>query len=68
MTSEVVEAEFRVTIEPEPENGLTVRSQVMADKPVTLKRGRIGRRIGRLSAADMTRLQAAIAFVLGFAG
>jgi mRNA interferase MazF len=68
MTSDLGEADFRVPIEPEPENGLSVRSQVMADKPVTLRRERIGRRIGRLSPADMARLQTAIAFVMGLAG
>jgi len=35
MTSELAEADFRITIEPGPETGLRVRSQVMADKPVT---------------------------------
>jgi mRNA interferase MazF len=68
MTSEFGDAEFRVTIEPRAENGLTAISQVMADKPVTLKRERIGRKIGRLSDTEMIRLQAAIAFVMGFAG
>jgi mRNA interferase MazF len=68
MTSDLREADFRVSIEPSPKNGLTVQSQIMADKPVTLRRGRIGRRIGRLDPADMTRLQTAIAFVMGFAG
>src|SRR4051794_2665866 len=33
MTSEIVDASaFRVTIEPSAENGLRIRSQVMADK------------------------------------
>jgi mRNA interferase MazF len=68
MTSDLGAADFRVPIEPRPENGLTVRSQIMADKPVTLKRERIGRRLGRLNAGDMARLQAAIALVMGFAG
>ena len=67
MTSECVEADFRVTIEPGPENGLRVRSQVMADKPVTIRRERIGQRIGRLRAADMARLNAALALVIGLA-
>ena len=51
MTSDLVEApDFRVTIEPSAENGLRARSQVMADKPVTIRRERIGKRIGRLAA------------------
>ena len=44
MTSELVEADFRVTNEPEPDTGLRVRSQVMADKPVTIRRERSGSR------------------------
>jgi mRNA interferase MazF len=50
MTSELAEAEFRITLEPEPETGLRVRSQVMADKPVTVRRERIRQRIGQLGA------------------
>jgi mRNA interferase MazF len=67
MTSELVETDFRITIEPGPETGLRVRSQVMADKPVTIRRERIGQRIGQLGAADMARLNVALAFVMGLA-
>ncbi len=67
MTSELAEADFRVTIEPGPETGLRVRSQVMADQPVMVRRERIGQRIGRLGAADMARLNIALAFVMGLA-
>ena len=67
MTSEWAEADFRVTIEPGPETGLRVRSQAMADKPVTIRRARIGQRIGRLGASDMARLNVALAFVMGLA-
>jgi len=67
MTSDLAEADFRVTVEPGPETGLRVRSQVMADKPVTVRRERIGERVGRLGAADMARLNVALAFVMGLA-
>jgi mRNA interferase MazF len=67
MTSELVEADFRITIEPGPETGLRDRSQVMADKPVTIRRERIGQRIGQLGAADIARLNVALAFVMGLA-
>jgi mRNA interferase MazF len=67
MTSELAEADFRITIEAGPETGLRVRSQVMADKPVTVRRERVGQRIGRLEAADMGRLNVALAFVMGLA-
>ena len=67
MTSKLVEADFRITIEPGPDTGLRVRSQVIADKPTTVRRERVGQRIGRLWAADTTRLNVALAFVMGLA-
>ena len=68
MTSDLVpDADFRVSIEPAPENGLRSRSQIMADKPVTVRRERIRQHIGRLGAEEMARLNAALAFVMGLA-
>ena len=67
MTSEFADADFRVTIDPNPENGLRVRSQVMADKPVTVRRARVGQTIGRLDREDIARLNVALAFVMGLA-
>ena len=68
LTSELADApDFRVTIEPRSENGLRFTSQVMADKPVTVRRERIGRKIGRLGDQDMARLGLALAFVMGLA-
>ena len=68
MTSQLVDvADFRVTIDPTAENGLRATSQVMADKPVTVRRERIGQQIGRLGAEDLARLNVALAFVMGLA-
>jgi len=68
LTSDLADApDFRVTVDPSPENGLRIVSQVMADKPVTIRRERIGRKIGHLGDRDMARLGAALAFVLGLA-
>ncbi len=68
MTSEVVEApNFRVTIDPSEKNGLRARSQIMADKPATVRRARIGQSIGRLDDSDVGRLNIALAFVMGLA-
>jgi mRNA interferase MazF len=68
MTSDIVAApDFRVTIDPSLENGLQVQSQVMADKPVAIRRDRIGRRIGSLGSEDVARLNIALAFVMGLA-
>jgi mRNA interferase MazF len=66
MTSEASDtSDLRVAIEPSQTNGLRVSSQIMADKPITVRRERIGRIIGRLSGADMRRLDVALAFVMG---
>jgi mRNA interferase MazF len=68
MTSEIVDApDFRVTIEPSNVNGLRMRSQVMVDKPVTVRRGRIGQTVGRLDTEDLRRLNIALAFGMGLA-
>jgi mRNA interferase MazF len=68
MTSECNDApDFRVTIDPTAQNGLRVRSQVMADKPVTVRRERMGRQVGQLDDQDILRLNVALAFVMGLA-
>ena len=68
MTSDMVEApNFRVTIDPSEKNGLRARSQIMADKPVTVRRARIGQSIGRLDDSDVGSLNIALAFVMGLA-
>lgn len=68
MTSDIAEApDFRITIEPTEKNGLRTRSQLMADKPVTIRRERVGRKIGSLDDKDVARLNVALAFVMGLA-
>ena len=59
--------DFRLTITPSRNNGLRAVSQIMADKPVTIRRERVGSRIGRLDERDVSRLNRALAFVLGLA-
>lgn len=66
MTSEIADAsDFRV--DPSERNGLRNRSQIMADKPVTIRRARVGRSTGRLDDGDIARLNVALAFVMGLA-
>jgi len=68
MTSEIADAPgFRITIEPTENNRLRARSQVMADKPVTIRRERVGSKIGSLDGKDIDRLNVALAFVMGLA-
>jgi mRNA interferase MazF len=57
----------RVTIEPSALNGLRVPSHIMADKVTTVARAKLGRRVGRLSDADMTRVDRALLIFLGLA-
>lgn len=58
-------ADYRVAVEPSPSNGLRAFSQIMADKPLTVARHRIGPVIGRLNDGDLKRLNIALAFALG---
>lgn len=68
MTSIIADApDFRVTIEPSSGNGLRAASQIMADKPTTVRRERIGSRIGQLDTSDLARLSVTLAFCLGLA-
>ena len=61
ITSHLVEAPlFRVPIQPAPGNGLRHDSQVMADKLVSLPLERIKKKAGRLSDAQMARVDEAL--------
>ena len=66
MTSTLTDApDFRVTVEPSARNGLRRTSQIMADKPATVRRERISARIGRLDSPELLRLSRALAFCMG---
>jgi mRNA interferase MazF len=57
ITSHLLDAPlFRSTLKPTSENGLKTESQLMIDKLTAVKRERIGKRIGQLSAAQMTKV------------
>jgi mRNA interferase MazF len=58
-------ADYRVTVDPTPEDGLRVRSDIMADKPATVIRHKIGSVIGHLGSQDISRLNAALSYALG---
>jgi mRNA interferase MazF len=58
---------IRVTLEPDAENGLTKKSQVMVDKTVTISREKIGGTIGRLSYVSMQQIDRCLAVFLGIA-
>jgi mRNA interferase MazF len=66
VTSLLVEAPLlRLTIEPSPGNGLRQPSQIMVDKVVSVRRAKIGSRVGRLDDETMLGLSRALAFVMG---
>lgn len=58
---------FRITIEPDKENGLLKSSQVMVDKTCTVSREKIGEPFGKLSDELMLAINRALALFLGFA-
>ena len=63
-------SEFRRTrpiVEPSPENGLRVRSQIMTDKLSALRRDRVRQVIGTLDATTLEQLDTALLVVLGLA-
>jgi mRNA interferase MazF len=51
---------FSVRVESSPENGLTTASIVMVFQMRAIDKGRIVRRVGRISEADMARIDAEI--------
>ena len=68
LTTDLVSAPtFRVTVEPTERNGLRTLSQVMVDKLISVRRERIGKAMGRLDDATMTRLNRSMAVWLGVA-
>ena len=56
---------FRVLIAPSALNGLQFPSRIMADKILTIRKSKLGYRIGRLADKDIARLDQAIATFLG---
>ncbi len=59
---------MRLAIEPSEGNGLRAASQLMIDKVTTVAKRRLEKRIGRLSAEDIVRVNRAVLVFLGLAG
>lgn len=69
VTTNLTEAPlFRVAVEPSERNGLRSPCRLMADKVMTVRKTRVGARIGQLDDEDMNRLNRAILVFLGLAG
>jgi mRNA interferase MazF len=65
VTSDLRNAAFRVTVEPNPANGLRTLSQVMVDKLATLPRTKISEPMGRLDEERMKTVDRALLLVVG---
>ena len=57
----------RLTLEPTPENGLQVTSQVMVDKIMAVRRDKCSAVIGRLDDTALLVLNRMLALVIGLA-
>lgn len=67
VTSDLRDALFRVTIEPNLVNGLQALSQVMVDKIATIPRSKVGVAFGRLDDERMRAVERALLLVTGIA-
>jgi mRNA interferase MazF len=58
---------FRLLIDPDSGNGLDQPSRIMVDKITTVRRSRLGSKIGVLGNANVLRLNRALVVFLGVA-
>jgi mRNA interferase MazF len=58
---------MRLVVTPTPRNGLKQSSRLMVDKIATVRKVRLGDRIGRLDDEDLMRLNRAMTVFLGLA-
>ena len=58
---------FRIPLLPQDDNGLRQESRIMADKITTVRKTKLGSRIGIVSPDDMRRLNQALVVFLGIA-
>ena len=58
---------LRLKVEPSADNGLRSASQIMLDKPMTVKAYKIGDAFGHLEYASMVSVNRSLALVLGLA-
>lgn len=69
LTSTIIDAPLlRPTIEPTGENGLRAPSQIMLDKPMTVKVEKVGHAFGRVDDIAMLGVSRSLALILGLAG
>jgi len=67
-TTDAIEAPmFRLLVEPSERNGLRAGCRLMVDKITTVRKTKVGARIGRLDDEDILRLNQAMLVFLGLA-
>ena len=67
-TADPISAPYiRLAVEPNEINGLRAACRLMIDKISTVRRSRLGVRIGRLADEDIARLNSAVLVFLGIA-
>jgi len=59
---------LRLTVEPSPDNGLRASSQIMLDKPMTVRADKVGPSFGHLDDTIMVSVNRSLALFLGLAG
>jgi mRNA interferase MazF len=69
ITSALIDAPLlRLTVTPSATNGLRKASQIMLDKPMTVKADKIGQPFGQLEDTVMISVNRSLALFLGLAG
>ena len=58
---------LRVTVQPNPSNGLQKPSQVMVDRAMTVKRDKVGKSFGRIDTDALVEVERCMAVFLGIA-
>lgn len=58
---------LRLRVEPDERNGLRAPSRVMIDKITTVRKEKLGERVGVLGAEDVARIDRALLVFLGLA-
>lgn len=66
-TAQVDAPLVRISVEPTDTAGITMPSQIMVDKVTTMPRANVRDHVGRLSDADLVRLDRALVVFLGLA-
>lgn len=56
---------FRLALDPNADNGLQERSEIMIDKVSAIARSRLSQRIGTLSPAEMLQVEQILRFLMG---